>query len=401
MKILQLCLRFPFPPRDGGTMAMASLSAGLKANGVELQIAALNTAKHPVPDHQIAAAKKSYQIHSYWLDNRIGLVNTALNLFSNKAFHVSRFYAAHIEQALIDLLHKYSFDAVVFESIFMAPYLPVVQKHSKAVTVLRSHNIEYLIWQRVCDESTNPLKKAYLNIQMGRLKKYELETSGQFDIIAAITPVDAHFYRGLAIKSKVIDLPFGIDNLAQPLQLSSNDPYFHIGFLGSMDWIPNQEGIRWFVSEVWPLIESKNAGIKCHIAGRHMPADLLAKNAGHLHIEAEVADSQTFFAQLQLSVVPLRSGSGVRIKVLESMAMGLPVLATEIGYEGIEASNGTSIIEANTANEFAEAVLQLAHDFDKLQYIAANARKLIEKKYGVAKAAGVLINEINKLESGL
>lgn len=395
MKILQLCLRFPFPARDGGTMAMASLSEGLKKCGQELHIGAFNTTKHLVSEEQISKAKASFTIEVFNLDNSIGLTNTALNLLSKKAFHVSRFYTDDINEQLKQLLCKNEFDAVVFESIFMSPYLETVRQNTNAVCVLRSHNIEYRIWERVCQETNSIVKRQYLKVQVERLKNYELELTAKFDLIGAITPIDLAFYKSIGLQSKAFVLPFGVDVKGNE-DTPNRSEKLVIGFLGSMDWIPNQEGVRWFVEEIWPKIDK--AKVVCKIAGKHMPQDLINKSDGDLIIEGEIKSATNFFQSLQLAIVPLRSGSGVRIKVLESMALGVPVLATTIGFEGIEAVANESIFKANKAEDFANKVNELANNRSQLGYVAANAASLIKNKYGKISAAQVLINAIENFK---
>ncbi|MGB0429128.1 MAG: hypothetical protein ACPGLV_01550, partial [Bacteroidia bacterium] len=211
MKILQLCLRFPFPPVDGGTMAMVSTAKGLTAVGAELTIAALNTTKHWANTAKVNEVSKQYNIHALPIDNRITPLNTILNLLGNEAFHVSRFFDRNVEFKIIELLKANNYDAVVFESLFMSPYLNVVKQYSKAVTVLRSHNIEYRIWERVCHQTQNILKRKYLSVQVQRLKKYELELTAQYDLIAAISQVDLDFYKNQGLSKKSFYLPFGLD----------------------------------------------------------------------------------------------------------------------------------------------------------------------------------------------
>ncbi len=394
MNILQLCLRFPFPPVDGGTMAMASTAKGLKHIKANLVIGALNTSKHFANAQQVKKAQQEFNIHAFEINNTITPLNTLSNLFSAKAFHVSRFYSGQVEAQIKQLLLENDFDAVVFESLFTAPYLDVVKKHSKAKTILRSHNIEYRIWERVCQQTKNLLKKQYLSIQVNRLKKYELETTAKFDLIAAISQIDLDFYKKCGHDKKSFFLPFGLE--PSPIKTSDIQSELKIGHLGSMDWIPNQEGIRWFLKEVLPLVQSKN--ISYHFAGRHMPLDIQNFNAKGVNIYGEVDSATGFLENLDLVIVPLQSGSGVRIKVLESMASGLPVLATKMGYEGINAQNEVSILEANTAQEFATTIDKVANGQVDLNEISKKALYVIEKEHSPIKAAQLLVSKIENLK---
>jgi glycosyltransferase involved in cell wall biosynthesis len=394
MKILQLCLRFPFPPVDGGSMAMASTAKGLKQIGVDLVIAALNTSKHLASEKVIKKAKEDFKIEALYIDNRITPINTLLNLFEGKAFHVTRFYNKDVAAQIEDILKSNDFDAVVFESLFMAPYLGLVQKLSKAKTVLRSHNIEYQIWERVSEETNNWVKKRYLQLQTKRLKLYEESVSPRFDLVAAISPNDLEAYIKMGLGSKAFYLPFGIENTAE--RNREVNTTFKIGHIGSMDWIPNQEGLRWFLKDVWPLVNKEN--LTCEFAGRHMPSDIEKAQDDNLKVLGEVESSKEFLKGLDLLIVPLRSGSGVRIKVLESMAMGVPILATSVGYEGIGAKHNESIIEANSKSEFADAINKAKNGAFNLKVITQNAQQYLAEKHSPSATAQLLVKTI---ENGL
>ncbi|MFY0673959.1 MAG: glycosyltransferase [Bacteroidia bacterium] len=390
MKILQLCLRFPFPPVDGGGMAMASTAKGLKKIGVDLHIAALNTTKHFATEQSVKTAQREFKISAFKIDNRITPKNTLLNLLSGKAFHVTRFYNKNVAKQIAEILKHNNFDAVVFESLFMAPYLNLVKEVSHAKTILRSHNIEYQIWERVSSETNNWVKKKYLKLQAKRLKKYEETITPKFDLIAAISPNDLNSYRKMGLGSKAFYLPFGID--AKPMAEKFEKSEFKIGHIGSMDWIPNQEGIRWFLKNVWPLINKEQ--LTCEFAGRHMPKDIVEASGHPLKVIGEVEHSEEFLKSLDLLIVPLRSGSGVRIKVLESMAMGVPIVATKIGFEGIGVKNKESIIEANSAAEFADAINKAKQNQKKLDLMAQNAGEYLSNNHSPKATATLLVNTI-------
>jgi len=377
---------------------MASLARGMVQAGAQLHIFALNTTKHFINLNEIGDEVRQYNLEAHNIDNDINFANTLANLFSGDAFHVSRFFDSAVNGKLQELLSKEQFDLVVFESIFMAPYLNTVRQHSKARCVLRSHNIEYRIWERVVQETTNPAKKAYLKLQKERLRKYERSLTAQFDLVAAITPVDARYYEDNRLNDNVITLPFGIDAQPRPIEPDQSNE-LKIGFLGSMDWIPNQEGIRWFIDEIWPELSKALPQLICKIGGRHMPNDIMEKADVRLQIIPEVKSATEFLKEFNLVIVPLRSGSGVRIKVLESMANGIPVLSTTIGYEGINARADESILKANTPEEFVSTLKKVSENPQILEGIAEKALQLIRAEHDSKQSAIRLFDEVSKLKS--
>lgn len=394
MKIFQLCLRVPFPAHDGGTMAMVSLADGLLANGIELHMFSLNTSKHHVSETTVNKVSKDYNLQTVDIDNNITALKTVANLLGSKPFHVSRFYNSAVASSLLALLQKHSFDVVIFESIFMAPYLALVKAHTKAKTVLRSHNVEYRIWERLCVTESNPIKRYYLNLQMKRLKGYEKEMTRKFDLVAAITSVDQAFYKSEKLAERVIALSFGLDVRVPAPALPHEKGTLSIGFLGSMNWLPNVEGVQWFIKEVWPLIAAALPQVRCTIRGHHMSQDLIRQSNGRLEIGGSVEDATEFFRSLDVSFVPLKSGSGVRIKVLEAMALGVPVISTSIGYEGVQAQANQSILEADTPEAFVGHIESILQRPEKLSEIGQCAQDVIRNLYDKKKCASFLLDAV-------
>ena len=159
---------------------------------------------------------------------------------------------------------------------------------------------------------------------------------------------------------------------------SSSSDLFHIG---AMNWIPNQQGIHWFLENVWPLIHQENPDLKFYLAGRTMPKWLLLSDYPKVVILGEVEDAKTFIQSKGIMIVPLFSGSGLRIKMIEAMAMGKVVITTSIGAEGININNHENCMVADTIDEFKMAVIEMLHNQEKRRRIAQNARKLIEKEH--------------------
>jgi glycosyltransferase involved in cell wall biosynthesis len=296
---------------------------------------------------------------------------------------VQRFISKAFEEKLTEILRKEDFDIVQMETLFMAPYLKVIRKQSRAKAVLRAHNIEHLIWKRMTQASRNPLKKCYLNHLYKTLEQYEKSVLNQFDGILPITEKDAAFFRQHTQKP-VKTIPFGInpDNFPETANLPVENALFHIG---AMNWMPNEEGIRWFLKKAWPLLVRRFPEIKLYLAGRAMPPWLLRLHEKNIVVAGEVESAQEFIASKSISIAPLFSGSGVRIKILESMSLGKAVVSTSTGAEGIEYSNGKDILIADTAETFAEAVARLYQNPEEARRIGKNARRLIETKHNNPK----------------
>ncbi len=389
MKILILANKPPYPPTEGGPIAMDMIIQGLISDGHQVKVLAFNTSKTLLdpgclpPDYL-----ENTQIEFIPVDLSIKPFNAFLNLFTSRSYHVERFISRAFDEKLKEVLSAETYDVVQFEMIYMAPYLKTVRKFSKAKTVLRAHNIEHLIWERVAQTSSNMLKRIYLHHLVRTLKKYELSILDKFDGIAAITEKDASFFRRWC-KVPVEAIPFGIDPGNFPI--IREEPEFPSLFsIGSMDWLPNAEGVRWFLDKAWPLIHEKFPELKYYIAGRHMPQWITCCGRPNVMVVGEVKNAKAFMGSKSVMIVPLFSGSGIRIKIIEGLATGKTIISTTIGAEGIHITRGENILIADSPEEFLQAVTSCMNpDFCKT--LGKHARELIEKEYQRKEIIGKLI----------
>lgn len=397
MKILQLCYKPPFPAVDGGSMGMHSLTMGLLNNGHEVKVIAFNSFKHPC---HVADLPKKYvedtKFETIFVDLKIRPLSAILCWLKNRSYHVERFINKEMESRLTSLLQEEEFDTIQLESIFFAPYIRIIRHYSKATLVLRAPNIEHLIWKRTAQTTKNPLKKLYLNHLASTLKIFELKEINSFDGIYPVTKIDADFFIKNGCKCPCIGVPVGIDSSDFIEEgISEANSLFHIG---SMDWIPNQQGIKWFIYEVWDKVHEQLPNVKTYFAGRAMPQWLLDLEKDGIIICGQVPDSSRFICSKEIMIVPLLSGSGIRIKIIEAMSLGKCVIATTQAAEGIMYENNKNIVIADSPEEFAASIYKCITDKDFSSSIAKNASKLIEEKYNINCIAKQLVDLYQQLK---
>ncbi|HRN40930.1 MAG TPA: glycosyltransferase family 4 protein [Vicingus sp.] len=381
MNILQLCSKVPFPPKDGGSIAMDILTQGLIKAGNKVDVLAINTSKHFTDINNVDENYKkitNYQL--VFIDTEVKPLDAFLNLFTSKSYNVIRFYSKSFENVLIECLQKNVYDIIQLETLWVAPYLPTSRKNSKAKVVLRSQNIEFMIWERLAIDTKNPLKKRYLKLLAKRLKTYEYKVLNSFDAILTITEIDSKNYKKMGCTIPIHHVPFGIDLENYKIDQSEliKPSVFHIG---AMDWRPNADGINWFLKSIWLKVVEQNKTTKLFLAGRNMPEWLLNFKMENVVIEGEVANSHQFINSKSIMIVPLNSGGGMRVKIIEGMAFGKTIISTAIGAEGIDYTNNTDLIIANTEQEFVDAILKCINNQDFADLLGENARKLAETKY--------------------
>ncbi len=397
MNILFLCNKSPYPPKEGGPIAMNVNIGGLIKAGHSVKVIALNTNKYFIDPKEIPEKYKSEtDIKFVYTDLSIKPVEALANLFSSKSYHVERFVSDNVNKKLIQILKDNSFDIVQLEMLYMAPYIETIKQHSNARVILRAHNIEHLIWERITSVTKNPLKKWYIGNLTKKLKNYELSVMDKFDGIATITAKDAEFFRDAGCRIPLTDVPFGID-VAKYKPQYFEEKEISLFHLGSMNWMPNEEGVRWFLDKVWPLIHKENPKLKFYLAGRMMPDWLTNLKIKNVEVVGEVDDATEFINEKGIMIVPLLSGSGIRIKIIEGMALGKTIISTTIGAEGINYEDGKDILIANTPEEFSKAIAQCINDKDYCALIGKNARKLTENDHNITKIIDKLIRFYNKV----
>lgn len=403
MKILQLCKKFPYPLKDGEIIAVNTLAKSLKQLGANVTLLTMNTSKHPVAESEISDNFRSiYQaIHSVEVYNNITAFGAFKNLFEKESYHVTRFISEDYKLKLIEILRGSSFDVIQLETIFLTPYVPIIREFApESIIALRAHNVEHEIWKRVADETKFQPKKQYLNLLNEKLKRFELENIQKCDILLPITDRDLSIYRSLGYQGLALSTPVGLNGSDYlPDEKSFKKP-LSIGFIGSLDWMPNQKGLQWFLENVWTIYkasENSTSKVELHIAGRNAPDWLKKMSHKDVHFHGEVENAKDFMNQHALQIVPLFSGGGIRVKILEAMMLGRVVLTTSMGLEGIEAKDGVEILVANTAEEFKSKIEFCLKNQKILSVIGQNGRKLIETKYDNLSVATKVLAQYNKM----
>ncbi len=399
MKILQLCKKFPFPLKDGESIAVHTLSRALQAQGCKVSLLAMNTTKHYFQFNEPArAALRHYEsVDTVPVDNRIKMKDALLNLFSKDSYHVSRFLSQEFRQRLIKLLQEQSFDLVQLETLYLTPYISDIRKHSDAVIALRSHNVEHEIWERISRNARFYPKKWYLQHLTHKLKRYEIERLQQLDMLVAISGRDLRSFQRLGYGGAHTVAPIGIEANRYDPDGSCYERPLSVSFIGSLDWMPNIEGLQWFLNKIWYRFQGRYPEMALHIAGRHTPEWLQRISAYNIHVHGEVPDAKTFINDHGLMVVPLRSGSGMRAKILEGMALGKAVLTTSLGLEGIDATPGKEVLVADSPEAFRKQLAYAWNHPREMARIGCQARAYVMRAFDSGDIARRLLDQYASL----
>ncbi len=382
MKILILSKKNPYPPRDGEAIVILNMAQGLAAAGHEIWLLAMNTTKHFTPPGEIPdSLKDKIKFSIVNVDTRIRLFRLIVNLLFSKApYNAIRFRSQEYLTKLKGLLKSQSFDIIQTEGPYLDFCIPVIRGLSNARISFRAHNLEYMIWERRAAATGNPFTKFYLNVLKRRIKNLETTLLKRIDALVPISETDLSGFRQMGAKVPQLTCQTGIDisayKSAAPPEGTS------LFFIGSLDWGPNTEGLDWFFDHVWPSLNKKYPELKFYIAGRNSAFYFKGKKRNDNVINCgEVEDALQFMRDHSIMVVPLFSGSGIRIKILEGMAMMKTIITTAIGAEGITVTHEKDILIANTAKEFISWIDTLMEGPEKILAIGTKARKLVTEKF--------------------
>lgn len=400
MRILQLCKKFPYPLKDGEAIAVTYLSKALVDLGCEITLLSMNTTKHFSDLSKLPSEYNHYKhIYDIDLDNSIKVVDAFKNLFSKESYHVSRYVDTAYKQKLIELLKSEQYDIIQLETLYLAPYVPIIKEYSKGLITMRAHNVEFEIWERITKNTEFLPKKLYLNYLTSKLKNFELEHLNTYDYLIPVTERDLKTFKNLGYKNGALALPIGLETnnyLKQGIKITKKEG-LNICFIGALDWMPNYEGFDWFLKNVWSTLSQDHDDIYFSVAGRNTPESVMSIKEKNVQIHGEVADAVTFISDSDIMVVPLFSGSGMRVKILEGMALGKTVITTSLGLEGISARHKEELLIADSPEEFIEMINYCNSDKSILDRIGKNAREFVIKYYDNKKNAEQLLDLYEEL----
>jgi glycosyltransferase involved in cell wall biosynthesis len=387
MNLLQLVHRLPWPPIDGGKKGTLGFVDGYRAHP--------KIEHHDLicmcPEEEAQWAKdwqpKNIDLSVDLMDARNSVPRVLANtLFSRQPFNMAKYQRTSFVKLVEAAIRAHTPDVVHFDSLHTAWYADLVGRLApKALKVLRCHNAEHVIMERMAESQTHPLKKALIRVQADRLKAYEARALDAFDLILAITEADAQRFRSMnpRIDDRMIVLPAGAD---LPAALPPAPPASHMPLrmvhIAAMDWIPNQDALRWLLSDVLPRLDRMGIAYHLDVIGKNMPREFLDWKQDHVTVHGFVENLQPLTSAAQLALVPLQVGGGMRVKILDYWSMGIPVVATRVGAEGLWENHEPVVALGDTPDDFAAAVARLARQPDEREALRAAAFRKVSAHYG-------------------
>jgi len=364
MKVLVLAPRPLAPAHDGGTVATVRCISGLAEAGASVTVLSMKTEKHlyragtngeKKPDfltnYSTVSVNTSVRLHSL-------LLNLAL---SGKPYDLQRFRSREYSAALRQIITAGSFDIIHCEGLVFALYLDEIRKLTSAPVVLRAHNIEHRIREMMAAVEQSPFRRIYLSNLSGRLKRLEMYAAAHFAAIVPIRGPAKDWCTSVPDRNPVFLCETGSDDASYIPEPTDIPP--RVGFIGSLNWKPNLDGIVWFIESVWPLVLKEIPAANLRIAGHEIyKAQSSLPGGRNIFLEGEPDDARSYIASNNVMIAPLFAGSGLRIKIIEAMSTGRPVVATPVAAEGTDTAGEIGLTVAADARSFCTALVKYVDD---------------------------------------
>jgi glycosyltransferase involved in cell wall biosynthesis len=375
MKVLVVGNRFPWPLRDGGAIASYRLIKALSAAGHDVVFFSFNTVKHHVSDETIAGEFSFCKTVSVPLNAEVKPFDALKNIFTSQSYFLERYVQPNAQAQLKELISSEKFDLAIIEGFYSSAFLQVLK--GQFPVIYRAHNLEHQIWQRLANNESSWVKRAYLNLQVKRLKKEEIHLLNQVNATIAISPSDAAVFQELSPKPVHLYLP-GVEIQINGKSKLQPQSLFH---LGSMEWDANQQGVEWFLRKVWPLVLAEHPDLTFHLAGKGLQKNDPRYFQQGVMNHGEVKDAREFMIHHGICIVPILAGSGIRMKLLDAMNFGIPCVSTHVGAQGLKVESGKHLELADNPKEFAAKIIGLLNDRLKAIQIGKNAAAYIQENH--------------------
>ncbi len=383
MRILFVALQFPMPANNGLKMRSWSLLQALADEGHQLSLIYFQQASEAqaesLPLGSVCPDVTAVFLRFTSLSSSRDYWRRALAVFSSQPYASGRFLSPVMRKQIGEILSRHQFDLIIADTAFSMLNLPTTD----VPVALNAHNLEYLILKRYLSCESNPLKLAYGWLETRKVRRWESEACFHANYVLCCSQRDRELIQELCPGVPTMVVPNIVDVSSYSQTEDVNEPV--LIYQGGMDWYPNRDAVEYLVFEILPMLRRLVPHCKVLVAGRNPSAEFRRRFEGNAEVSftGTVADMRLEIAKAAVSVVPLRIGSGTRLKILEAAAMGMPIVSTTLGAEGLEFIDGSEILIADHPQAFAEAVAGLLNDAARRHSIGCAARRRVEQQYSM------------------
>jgi polysaccharide biosynthesis protein PslH len=374
MKILSLAPKSPFPPDDGGRVAIYQIWQALVRHGAEVHLAF-----PAIGGRDVVRAPVGVRVFPLKVDPRFRPLRALSSMVAGRGYFMGRFFTAEAQNELREIVMRERYDAVHVEGVYMAEYARMIKKEFGIPVVLRAQNVESDILAQYASRAGNPLVRWYVRHEAVKARAFEAEALVVFDHVLPITPQDERRLRQLSPGIRTRTVPGGVDTGSPPRSgIPEGDTVL---FLTNYEWPPNRDSVTFFLKEILPFLRRLRPGVRVLVVGKGTEMLRPGNPDQDVEVCGYVENLQDVASRAAVAVIPLRIGSGMRMKLLSLMALGMAVVSTAVGAEGVEGSAGEHFVIADAPEDFAAAVGRLLGSPGESARLGRNALALVERKY--------------------
>ena len=382
MRILDVCPRLPVPTDSGGSIRVFSLIKGLSQT-VEVDILGIEFEK--ISDNDLAQLKghcrKIFFAPWKYKPKLLQMGAIFKRVLTGEPFETKYTDLEELRRLLYKVTSEEDYDIIIIEHSVNARLLFSLYPQHGAKTVLSTHNTGFMQYYRMYQYERKLYKKLKLLLSWIPMRSWEPKIAARFDKIVSVSESDKNLLLSRNPNLDIAVVPNGVDTRTyRPFPLKGREK--NIIIVGSMDYEPNVDGVLHFYDEIFPLIKKRQPHCTLTIVGKKPPSDVQRLNdETRVMVKGDVDDVRPYYQKALVSAVPLRSGGGTRLKILEAMALGTPVVSTSIGCEGLHVENNHNILIADNPADFAQQITNLLTDLELWNRISKNGRTLVEENY--------------------
>jgi glycosyltransferase involved in cell wall biosynthesis len=379
-QILWITRHCPWPPIDGARRLSLSGLTSLAALGLDTTTLVI-APDAPAGRMPIREATRS-GIHHLAFIPRTGLREIMKGLFSDLPVNIAKHDSSHLAGALPRAIAETAWDLIVLDTFHLSTWLPSLrQTFPERPIILRQHNLEWRILQGHAGYQPDPARRMLLRWQARKLKRLELRTIPRFDACVCISDIENRLLRGLLPPQCLVTIPCSVDCSER---FRPQEKRYDLCFVGRLDWYPNRQGLLWFLERVYPKLRQSLPAVSFAVIGMKGDFPTSRYETGQVRFTGVLDDIGPAVASCRLFVNPVFYGGGMRIKTLDAMAIGIPVVSTPKGVEALGVERGSHYIEAKTEAEFTDAITTAIRQPTVTDAVADRARAYVCRRFGSA-----------------
>jgi len=381
MRILYFSPRACWPRDTGAKLRDYYLASQLAARCTVTYLGLRDPAEAPAEPPPAESGFTAY--HSAARESAYTISKLVRGLIGPTPLTVLNYSSAHVSRILAEILQAGSFDAVQMEGVHLSAYLPVIGAAASRPVILADwHNIESEILHRYSQVNPSPPRRAYAWRTANLLERAETRFLGACDVHTVTSERERVRLQSRNPAAEIHVIPNGVDvQYFGAQELDCGSPRTSLVFAGSMDYSANVDAVVWFVNHIWPALRQEHPALSFAIVGRDPTTEVRALAGDRVTVTGTVPDVRPYYAGALAAVVPLRIGSGTRLKILEAMAAGIPVISTRLGAEGLDLEDGTHLLLADSADDMIAAVGRLAASSELWQRLSRSGREVVSRLY--------------------